>query len=174
MVCGGGGEESSEDILFWQNPRKFRFVTLPQDVLHKMKLHPWNFQKLCYTPFEIVRPISMTCGNSTWFFLDHPSKFLEFPHFVLSILLEIPCPQPPVCFVFWTSPFTQLNWQFFITFVFPVSDECLIFRCGNLTCRQKKKCKWKRCKYLMKNKQTNEQKNQKMYMFMRIKQHSYL
>ena len=42
----GGGVE---DMLFWQNPWRFRFVTLPRDIPDKMKLHPWNFQKLLYT-----------------------------------------------------------------------------------------------------------------------------
>ena len=58
-----------------------------------MKLHPWNFWNLCYTPLEISMPISKTCGNSTWFFLDHSCKFLflAFPG-ISTFYLEIPCP----------------------------------------------------------------------------------
>ena len=36
-----------------QNHWKFRFVTLPQKIPDKMKLHPWNLRNLCYFPWKL-------------------------------------------------------------------------------------------------------------------------
>ena len=80
-----------EEIIFWQNHWKFSFVTLPQEIPGKASL--LEFPKLVLHPLEIPMPISKTCGNSTWFFLDHPCKFLFLASPGISTFyLEIPCP----------------------------------------------------------------------------------
>ena len=38
-----------EEIIFWHNHWKIRFVTLPQEIPDKMKFHPWN-SETCVTP----------------------------------------------------------------------------------------------------------------------------
>ena len=54
---------------------------------------PLEFPKLVLHPLEIPMPISKTRGNSTWFFLDHPCKFLFLASPGISTFyLEIPCP----------------------------------------------------------------------------------
>ena len=50
----------------------------------------------------IPRPISKTCANSTWFFIDQSCKFLFLVPGISTFYLEIPCLQSPsslpVCF----------------------------------------------------------------------------
>ena len=84
-----------EDILFSQNPWKFRFVTLPQEISDKMKLHPWNFQKLFYTPWKFQGQYPRLVEIPDVFFLITPVISFSWPHFIFSIPLEIPCPLPP-------------------------------------------------------------------------------
>ena len=139
-----------------------------------MKLHPWNFQKFCYNLWQFQELCPRLAEITYDFFLfttvnSFPEP-LGFPHFIFSIPLEIPCSRPlPVCFFSWNSPFTQLHWQFLVAYIFPVSDEWLIFCCGNLILHQKKKWKRWKYKYLMQNK-----KIPKRYMYISIKHHSYL
>ena len=67
---------------------------------------PLEFPKLVLHLLGIPVPISKTHGNSTWFFLGHPCKFLFLAAPGISTFcLEIPCP-----FFFWNSLFTQLHW----------------------------------------------------------------
>ena len=98
-----------KDILFWNRPGFFRFLTLSLGILDKLKLHPFKFHKIVLHPLEILRPTTRTPGNSTWIFLDHPWKFqvvynwpLENPLAIYSIPLEIPYHQPPLFFC-WNS-----------------------------------------------------------------------
>ena len=88
-----------------------------------LSLYPWKFRskqafttgnskKIVWHPLEIIRSKTETHGNSTWVFLEHPSKFrflinwpLEFPHALTSTPLEIPCPQLPCLYFVWNSPF---------------------------------------------------------------------
>ena len=78
-----------EEIIFWQNHWKFRFVTSPQKIPYKMKHHPWNFRNLCYTP---------------WKFQGLYPRLVEmkFQGLNSTFSLDIPCPQsspfPTVCF----------------------------------------------------------------------------
>ena len=64
------GKEIIEEIIFWQNHWKFRFVTSPQKIPDKMKLHPspfisflglWNFHILFRNSMSLVTtlPTSM-------------------------------------------------------------------------------------------------------------------
>ena len=67
---------------FFENPPAgiFHFFTLPLEIPHKTKLHPWKIHKIVLDPLEIPRPKIKTPGNSTLFFLGHPWKF----HFVFN------------------------------------------------------------------------------------------
>ena len=72
-----------------------------------------NSTKILLHPLDIPKPKTNTHGNITWFFLHHHWKFhffiswpLKFPHFIFSILLEIPCPQP--C-LFLNIPLISIN-----------------------------------------------------------------
>ena len=71
---------------FWQNHWKFMFVTLSQEIPDKMKLHPWNFQNLCYTPWKFQCLYLRLVEIPHDFFLFTPvNSFswhpLEFPQF---------------------------------------------------------------------------------------------
>ena len=57
-----------------------RLHTLPQEIPNRTKLKLWKFCKIVLDPLEIPRPKIKTCGNSTWFFLDHLWRF----HFVFN------------------------------------------------------------------------------------------
>ena len=134
--------------LFRQHPWKFRFVTLPREIPDKLKRYPGIFKNVSHL-LEIPWPVSKTGGNSTLFCLDHPWNFhiLFFQYLCTFYFFNsmssppLPPPSPTPVFFFLNSPFTQLHWKFFITYIFPVSDERLMFCCGNLILHQEKK--WK-------------------------------
>ena len=68
-------------IFFCENsPGIFHFFTLPLEIPDKTKLNPWMFHKIVLDPLEISRPKTKIHGNSTLFFLGHPSKL----HFVFN------------------------------------------------------------------------------------------
>ena len=128
---------------------------------------------------EIPRPISKTRGNYTWCFFINPVYSspwpVEFPHFVFSILLKSPCPQPLLVFFFWNSPFKQLHWQFFITCIFPVSDEQLInILLQKFDTLSKKQVKMIKNVNIWCKTKKNKKKMARTYMYISIKQHSYL
>ena len=91
-----------EEVIFWQNHWKFRFVTLPQEIPDKMELHPWNFQNLYYTPwiFQCLYLRLMEIPHD--FFLITPVNSFSLAPGISTFYLEILCPQPPpsppVCF----------------------------------------------------------------------------
>ena len=97
---------------FWKKtPGIFRFVTLPLEVLGKMKLTPGNSTKLCYTywnfqgqkprPMEIPHDFFwITPVNSTSFCIDPRNFHILFIQYswkfhVFNLL---------VCIFFWNSP----------------------------------------------------------------------
>ena len=116
-MAGGWGNS------FWQNHWKFRFVTLytPRNS-RQNGASPLEFPKLVSHPLDIPMPISKTCGNSEWFFLDHPCKFifLAAPG-ISAFCLEIPCPF-----------FSEITYSHSYT-------DWLIFCCRNFILCQKKK-----------------------------------
>ena len=59
-----------------------------------MKLHPWNFWNLCYTPWKFQGLYPRLVKIPHDFFLDHPCKFLFLAPGIFTFYLEIPCPQP--------------------------------------------------------------------------------
>ena len=75
---------------------------------------PWKFQVLYPRLMEAPHDFFVITPANSFYWS------LEFPHFIFSIPLEIPCPQPthPVCFFFWNSPSTQLHWQFLFTYIY--------------------------------------------------------
>ena len=89
----------------WQNHGKFRFVTLPQEIPDKMKLHPWKFQNLCYTLCKIQGLYPRLVEIPHDFLFDHSCKFLFLAPGIYTFYFENPCPQPPpsppVLFFFW-------------------------------------------------------------------------
>ena len=90
-------------IFFCENtPGIFHFFTLPLEFPDKTKLNPWIFHKIVLDPFEISRPKTKIHGNSTLFFLGHPSKFhfVLIRHAISLIPLEIPYPQNPPVWIF--------------------------------------------------------------------------
>ena len=124
-MAGGWGNN------FWQNHWIFRFVILPQEIPDKMKLHLWNFQNLCYTPWKFQCLYLRLKEIPHDFFLITPVNSFSW------LLLEFPdLFRNSMSFFFWNSSFTQLHWQLYI---FPVSDEWLIFCCRNFILCQKKK-----------------------------------
>ena len=94
-----------EEIIFWQNHWKFRFVTLPQKIPEEMKLHSWNFWNLCYTLWKFLGlyPLYPRLVEILHdFFIDHPCKFFFLAPWISTFYLEIPCSQspPPHLYVF--------------------------------------------------------------------------
>ena len=95
-------------IFFCENtPGIFHFFTLPLEFPDKTKLNPWIFHKIVLDPFEISRPKTKIHGNSTLFFLGHPSKL----HFVFNstcYFSDTPgnsiSSKPPCLDFFWKSP----------------------------------------------------------------------
>ena len=84
-----------ENIVFWKNPKIFRFVTLPWKLWRKQSFTPTNSTKMCYNPWKSQsqkpRPMKIpikffliTPRNSTSFLLD-----LDFPHAISSIPLHL-------------------------------------------------------------------------------------
>ena len=128
MIWGRGVEA----MRFWQSPWKFSFVILPQEFPDKIKLTPLEFPDILLHPLEIPSAISKTHGNSTWFFLDHPfNSFpwsLEFPNFIFSIPLKLPCPQPLSLFFSEIAHSRGYTDNFLSpSYIFPVSYEQLIY-----------------------------------------------
>ena len=119
---------------FLTNHCKFRFVTLPQEILDKMKLHPWNFRNLCYTLWKFQGLYPRLTEIPLDFFLITPvNSFywpLEFPHFIQKFHVISHPPHPPPSAFFLKQPIH--------TVISPYSDEWLIFFCGNLILLQKK------------------------------------
>ena len=86
-----------------KDPGISRFVTLPLEILDKMKVRAWKFHKIVLHQLEFPRPKAKTHGiphdfcwitpvNSTSFCTD-PRNFHIL--FIQCPCLEIPCPQPP-------------------------------------------------------------------------------
>ena len=101
-----------EDILFLKN-KLLGLPLCPKKFQIKWHSTQGNSTKIVLHPLDIPKPKTNTHGNITWFFLHHHWKFhffiswpLEFPHFIFSILLEIPCPQP--C-LFLNIPLISIN-----------------------------------------------------------------
>ena len=103
-----------------------------------MKLHPWNFWNLCYTPWKFQGLYPRLVKILHDFFLDHPCKFLFLAPGIFTFYLEIPCPPPPHSPPVWFFFLKLLIHAVTLTVVFPVSDEWLIFRCRNFILCQKK------------------------------------
>ena len=51
--------------FFKQKPKSFRFVTLPLDILDKIKFYPYKFRKIALYLLEIIRLKMTTYVNST-------------------------------------------------------------------------------------------------------------
>ena len=80
-------------IFFCENsPGIFHFFTLPLEIPDKTKLNPWMFHKIVLDPLEISRPKTKIHGNSTLFFLGHPSKL----HFVFNSKYYSTSSKPPL------------------------------------------------------------------------------
>ena len=82
------------EITFWQNERKFRFVTSLQEIPDKVKFHPWNFWNLCYTPWKFQGLYPRLVEIPHDFFLITPVNSFSWPR-IYTFYLENPCPQPP-------------------------------------------------------------------------------
>ena len=54
-----------EDILFWNSPGVFRFVTLPLEIPEKTIFHPWKFCKIVWHPLETPKSKIKTHLKST-------------------------------------------------------------------------------------------------------------
>ena len=111
----------------------------------------WSFTpgifKICVTLFGISKNSVQDLWKFHMIFSLSPLQ-IPFPGLCNfhTLYFQYPCQfrvvNPSLNVFFWYSPFTQLHWQFPMTYIFPVSDEWLIFCYGNLVLRQKKKWKW--------------------------------
>ena len=73
--------EGFEDIVFFnKNTGTLKSVTLPLQILYKMKHYPWKSHKIKINSLELPRP---------------KTKTLEFPNCTFSIPLKITCSQAP-------------------------------------------------------------------------------
>ena len=110
---GGGGLRI---YFFEKNPRIFRLVTSPLEILDKMKLHPCKFHKIVLHAMDIPRSKSKTPENYALSFLHHPQKFqfilnwpLEFPLAISSILQSLEDQVVHIVIVIQTESW---NWNF--------------------------------------------------------------
>ena len=56
----------------------FRFANLTLQIPEKKGFHPYKFSKIVWHLLEILRSKTITHGNSTWLFQEHPWKFHFF------------------------------------------------------------------------------------------------
>lgn len=110
---GGGGAES---ILFWKNLWGIsRFLTIPQEIPGKIKLHSWKSCQTVLHSLEIRKPKIKTTGNPTRFFLNDPWQlyFLIKPSKFCMLFLQyswISC-HPTVWFSSRITKLVNKHWQ---------------------------------------------------------------
>ena len=65
-----------EDIIFWNPPGNFRFVTIPLEISVKTSFLPWKFSKIVRHLLETPRSKTKTHQNSTWVLTWTPLEIL--------------------------------------------------------------------------------------------------
>ena len=82
--------------FFDKTPENLGLLLYTKKFQTKMKLHPQNFQKLCYTPCNFQDPhprLMEILHDFFWITLENFFYWpIDFLHFIFSLPLEISCP----------------------------------------------------------------------------------